>query len=226
MSLARMWVDTQSAAVRADAIGAGGGLLRVPVMVIAPAAYAHERASMAASPRGVKARTPPPPPDAPAPSSVFCFHRDTAASPAGAVCRDCGTVVVDAACPGTERGRQPPVMARTALPEGVGPSRAEEACRNEWNLHTASLTDQPEEVLQGARGIFEEVYLRHGVITGAKAQALVRVALLYCGRRLHGADRANEERLIRRFPVSAQLLNRAFTQMAAAQLSAKRRADA
>lgn len=156
---------------------------------------------------------------------MFCLHRDTAASPAGAVCRDCGTVLDGAPCP-SERGRQAPVMVRAIVTEGPGPGRLAEACRTEWNLHTVSLSDQPEEVLQGARAIFDEVYMHQGPVNGAKAQALVRVALLYCGRRLHGADRANEERLIRHFPVSAPLLNRAFTQMAAGALATKRRADA
>lgn len=133
-------------------------------------------------------------------------------------------VVTDSHCP-SERGASAPMMVRATEPDGAGPVRGAEAGRQEWNQHTGSLSDQAVEVLQGAQQIFERVYLQQGAMTVTKAKALIRVALLYCSRRLFGADRANEERIIQHFPVSTSLLNRAFTQMAAVTLP-KRSGDA
>jgi hypothetical protein len=188
-------------------------------------------------------------------ATFFCMHPVTMASPAGAMCRDCGVVVSDSNCT-VERGIQAPIMVHAVEPDpslvgGTG-SAAEIAAHLEWERHAAALSDQPVEVLQEARQIFVRVYIQQGAhgrrrrqqqptlpiffpslppppgapLLGIKARALVRVALLHCVRKLYGTDRPNEERLIGRFPVPARALNKAFHQMAAVTLLPKRKSSA
>lgn len=94
---------------------------------------------------------------------------------------------------------------------------ADATCRAEWDNHVANLRDQAQEVLQNAYRIFARVHRTHrgAALTGARARALVLVALLYSSRRLYGSDRANEEVLLRHFPTPQRLVNGALTQMAA-----------
>jgi hypothetical protein len=90
------------------------------------------------------------------------------------------------------------------------------------------VEQQPEEVLQNARNIFQRAYAQHGPLSGNKAKALVLVSLLYSNRLLHGANapggqrrwlpatKNNEEYLLRHLSIPTRIMNKAFTQMASA----------
>lgn len=195
-TLVQQWVEAHRAAVRGVPLGGEQGLYRV---------VPHETTA-AATASTVDDTTTVPVPSLPA-VAIFCLHRDTVASVAGAVCRECGIVLADTNCP-SERGHPAPIVVHSN--EEAGPNPVTEAARHEWALQTADkpIGDLPAEVRCEAQQIFERVFTQQGAVVGPKARALVRVTLLYCSRRLYGADRANEERLIQCFPTVGGLFDR------------------
>ncbi len=193
-ALAHHWAEIHRAAVRGVPPGGEQGLYRiVPSATTAAPVVVDDAAVFVRS--------------FPVGEEVFCLHRETVASVAGAVCRECGVVVADAHCP-SERGHPAPNAVRPT--EVAGPDPATEAARHEWTLQTADkrIGDLPAEVRCEAQQIFEKVFTKQGAVVGPKARALVRVTLLYCSRRLYGADLANEERLIQCFPAVGELFFR------------------
>lgn len=142
-------------------------------------------------------------------------------SVAGSMCRECGVVVEpDSATPValgalvTETGSR-----RAAVTQGLSLTAAAvlppDACEIEWRTHLTGVADQPKEVIDSAFTAFRRAYARQPV-SGAKARALVLVALLWAARRLHGNDTGNERYLLRRLQTPSRHMNKAFGVLAAA----------
>ena len=143
---------------------------------------------------------------------LFCLHLKTESSVAGTMCTACGLVV--STINHAAEGRGPVAMKAP----GDASLVVLEQARQEWEQQVGKVVDQPREVLQHAWLIFQRVYESNGVVSGAKARALVLVSLLYCNRLLHGSNGSNEEYLLKTLSTPTRVMNKAFTLMASVAL--------